>query len=32
MVNIMPWMVRMEFEGKWCVAIEKIDLFTYNKS
>ena len=27
MVNIMPWVVKMEFDGYYCVEIEKIDLF-----
>jgi len=27
MVNIMPWIVKMEFDGTACRSIEKIDLF-----
>ena len=27
MVNILPWVVKMEFDGNYCAKMEKIDLF-----
>jgi len=27
MVKIMPWVVKMDFDGNDCITIEKIDLF-----